>query len=92
MPIIGASRHLTFLIVEAVMLTSALSKEDSRALFVRLNAAARSDAAASECEIKLLYVTPEKISQSKTLLGSLQKLSAAGKLGRILKWRQEDSL
>lgn len=74
------------------MLTSALSKEESRAIFVRLNDAARSDAAASESEIKLLYVTPEKISRSKSLLASLQKLSAAGKLGRILKWRREDSL
>jgi superfamily II DNA helicase RecQ len=40
--------------------------------------------AAHEGKVKLLFVTPEKVSKSKTLLSELQKLHAVGKFDRIV--------
>lgn len=62
------------------MLTGATSKTESRDIFARLTASTRSGSSSSN-EIKLVYVTPEKIAKSKQFMGLLEKLVTAGKLG-----------
>ncbi|KAF8316779.1 ATP-dependent DNA helicase [Clavulina sp. PMI_390] len=76
--------HLREAGVEAVMLTGATSKEDSKDIFSRLTATARNAGPSSGAEIKLVYVTPEKIAKSKTFMSLLEKLASAGKLARIV--------
>lgn len=68
--------------VDAVMLTGATSKTESRDIFARLTASTRNGASSSS-EIKLVYVTPEKIAKSKQFMGLLEKLVTAGKLGMV---------
>jgi ATP-dependent DNA helicase Q1 len=70
--------------VEAVMLTGATPKEESKAIFSRLTALTRAIGPADDRgdkEIKLCYVTPEKIAKSKTFTSMLEKLATVGKLG-----------
>ncbi|KAJ7900182.1 ATP-dependent DNA helicase [Mycena olivaceomarginata] len=75
--------HLREAGVEAVKLTGATPKPESREIHNRLLAMAnRRDS--HEKEIKLCYVTPEKIAKSKTFLAMLQKLSDGGQLARIV--------
>jgi ATP-dependent DNA helicase Q1 len=80
----------SFPTVQAVMLTSATSKEDATSIFRRLTASSLSHAAAHESDIKLLYVTPERLARSKSFMSLLEKLSIAGKLGKSLACYQED--
>ncbi|CAE6431582.1 unnamed protein product [Rhizoctonia solani] len=78
--------------IEAVMLTGATGKEETRSIMQRLAQAGKSkgivaaDMAGSskEKEIKLCYVTPEKIAKSKTFTSTLEKMCTAGRLARIV--------
>lgn len=71
------------------MLTSATSNEDSKSIFRRLTTSTLSDAVAHDSDIKLLYVTPERLARSKSFMSLLEKLSTAGKLGTGLIYYQE---
>ncbi|KAJ6574968.1 P-loop containing nucleoside triphosphate hydrolase protein [Mycena capillaripes] len=75
--------HLREAGVEAVKLTGGTPKPESREIHNRLLAMA-SRRNSQEKEIKLCYVTPEKIAKSKSFLAMLQKLVDGGKLGRIV--------
>ncbi|KAI5121119.1 hypothetical protein M0805_002791 [Coniferiporia weirii] len=82
--------HLREFGVEAVKLTGSTTKEESRSIFSRLALASGvksrgsyNDVPAGP-EIKLCYVTPEKIAKSKTFTSMLEKLVNAGKLARIV--------
>ncbi|KAJ7275198.1 P-loop containing nucleoside triphosphate hydrolase protein [Mycena haematopus] len=75
--------HLREAGVEAVKLTGATPKPESREINNRLLAMA-SRRESHEKEIKLCYVTPEKIAKSKSFLAMLQKLSDGGQLARIV--------
>ncbi|KAJ1299658.1 hypothetical protein OPQ81_009110 [Rhizoctonia solani] len=78
--------------IEAVMLTGATRKEETRSIMQRLAQAGKSKgivaadmaASAKEREIKLCYVTPEKIAKSKTFTSTLEKMCTAGRLARIV--------
>jgi ATP-dependent DNA helicase Q1 len=78
--------------VEACMLTGSTSKADQRSITQRLTNAKPSNKRISavdgdqrpEREIKLVYVTPEKISKSKTFMSILQKMADNGTLARIV--------
>ncbi|KAF8588200.1 ATP-dependent DNA helicase [Ramaria rubella] len=71
--------HLREAGVEAAMLTGSTSKEDSRDITYRLT-----NGPGSSREIKLCYVTPEKIAKSKTFTSVLEKMASAGRLARIV--------
>ncbi|CAE6448446.1 unnamed protein product [Rhizoctonia solani] len=77
--------------IEAVMLTGATKKEETRSIMQRLAHAGRSKgivaadmAGGSREEIKLCYVTPEKIAKSKTFISTLEKMCTTGQLVRIV--------
>ncbi|CAE6507720.1 unnamed protein product [Rhizoctonia solani] len=78
--------------IEAVMLTGATGKEETRSIMQRLAQASKSkrivaaDMAGNsrDKEIKLCYVTPEKIAKSKTFTSTLEKMCTAGRLARIV--------
>ncbi|KAJ7654965.1 ATP-dependent DNA helicase [Mycena polygramma] len=75
--------HLREAGVEAVKLTGGTPKAESREIHNRLLAmATRRDS--QEKEIKLCYVTPEKIAKSKSFLAMLQKLVDGRQLARII--------
>ncbi|CAE6407088.1 unnamed protein product [Rhizoctonia solani] len=84
--------HLRENEIEAVMLTGATGKEETRSIMQRLAQAGKSrgivaaDMAGGsrEKEIKLCYVTPEKIAKSKTFTSTLEKMCTAGRLARIV--------
>lgn len=57
------------------MLTSTTSKEDEKLIYNALDK--------GEMELKLLYVTPEKISKSKRFMSKLEKCHRAGRLSLI---------
>ncbi|KAH7847815.1 hypothetical protein Vadar_030534 [Vaccinium darrowii] len=61
--------------VPAFMLTSTTSKEDEKFIFKALEK--------GEGELKILYVTPEKISKSKRFMSKLEKCHHAGRLSLI---------
>ncbi|KAF8520930.1 ATP-dependent DNA helicase [Hysterangium stoloniferum] len=71
--------HLREAGVEAAMLTGSTPKEESRDITARLT-----HGASDGKEIKLCYVTPEKIAKSKTFTSTLEKMASAGRLGRIV--------
>ncbi|THH10608.1 hypothetical protein EW145_g1208 [Phellinidium pouzarii] len=82
--------HLREFGVEAVKLTGSTSKEESRDIFSRMamtagikNKGNYNNGPVSP-EIKLCYVTPEKIAKSKTFTSMLEKVVNAGKLARIV--------
>ncbi|KAJ6621593.1 P-loop containing nucleoside triphosphate hydrolase protein, partial [Mycena sp. CBHHK59/15] len=75
--------HLREAGVEAVKLTGGTSKPDSRDIHQRLLSMA-DHTLAEQKEIKLCYVTPEKIAKSKSFVAMLQKLVNGGKLARIV--------
>ncbi|RDX41672.1 ATP-dependent DNA helicase [Lentinus brumalis] len=74
--------HLHEAGVDAVMLTGATSKEDSDRIYKRLQAMGSGPSVGPE--IKLCYVTPEKIANSKKFLTALDRLYKAGKLARFV--------
>lgn len=61
--------------VPAFMLTSTTSKEDEKFIYNALEK--------GEGELKILYVTPEKISKSKRFMSKLEKCHHAGRLSLI---------
>eukprot|EP00252_Welwitschia_mirabilis_P014407 TRINITY_DN3165_c0_g1_i1.p1 TRINITY_DN3165_c0_g1~~TRINITY_DN3165_c0_g1_i1.p1 ORF type:complete len:752 (-),score=164.35 TRINITY_DN3165_c0_g1_i1:322-2577(-) len=66
---------LTALGVHAGMLTSTTSKENEKAIYRSLEK--------GEDDLKILYVTPEKISKSKRFMSKLEKCNHAGRLSLI---------
>ncbi|KAJ7630796.1 P-loop containing nucleoside triphosphate hydrolase protein [Roridomyces roridus] len=76
--------HLQEAGIEAVKLTGSTSKTEARAINDRLIAMASGRRDRQEKDIKLCYVTPEKIAKSKTFLSMLQKLVNGGQLARIV--------
>ncbi|KAG6882168.1 hypothetical protein C0992_012567, partial [Termitomyces sp. T32_za158] len=67
-------------IVQAVKITGTTSKQESREITQRLIALAGRNVVSRNDEIKLCYVTPEKIAKSKTFVSLLQKLDAGQQL------------
>ncbi|GAV89709.1 DEAD domain-containing protein/Helicase_C domain-containing protein/HRDC domain-containing protein/RQC domain-containing protein [Cephalotus follicularis] len=61
--------------IPAFMLTSTTSKEDEKFIYKALEK--------GEGELKILYVTPEKISKSKRFMSKLEKCHHAGRLSLI---------
>lgn len=70
--------------IQAAKLTGGTSKDESREIIQRLMALAGRKVVSKEEEIKLCYVTPEKIAKSKSFVSLFQKLNAAGQLARII--------
>ncbi|KAI5071425.1 hypothetical protein GOP47_0013676 [Adiantum capillus-veneris] len=66
---------LTALGIPAAMLTSVTSKEQEKTVYKSLEK--------GESELKLLYVTPEKIAKSKRFMSKLEKCNHAGRLSII---------
>ncbi|KAI5438302.1 ATP-dependent DNA helicase Q-like 2 [Lathyrus oleraceus] len=66
---------LTALGIPAYMLTSTTSKENEKFIYKALEK--------GEGELKILYVTPEKISKSKRFMSKLEKCHHAGRLSLI---------
>ncbi|KAF5740171.1 mediator of RNA polymerase II transcription subunit 34 isoform X1 [Tripterygium wilfordii] len=66
---------LTALGIPAYMLTSTTSKENEKFIYKALEK--------GEGEIKILYVTPEKISKSKRFMSKLEKCHHAGRLSLV---------
>lgn len=66
---------LTALGIPAFMLTSTTSKENEKFVYKALEK--------GEGELKILYVTPEKISKSKRFMSKLEKCHNAGRLSLI---------
>ncbi|KAG9131573.1 hypothetical protein Leryth_015128 [Lithospermum erythrorhizon] len=61
--------------ISAFMLTSTTSKEDEKFIYKALEK--------GEGELRILYVTPEKISKSKRFMSKLEKCHHAGRLSLI---------
>ncbi|KAK6934845.1 DEAD/DEAH box helicase domain [Dillenia turbinata] len=66
---------LTALGIPAYMLTSTTSKEDEKFIYKALEK--------GEGELKILYVTPEKVSKSKRFVSKLEKCHHSGRLSLI---------
>ncbi|CAA7395540.1 unnamed protein product [Spirodela intermedia] len=66
---------LTAIGIHACMLTSTTSKENERSVYKTLEK--------GEGNLKILYVTPEKISKSKRFMSKLEKCNHAGRLSLI---------
>ncbi|OIV92939.1 hypothetical protein TanjilG_20601 [Lupinus angustifolius] len=66
---------LTALGIPAYMLTSTTSKDNEKFIYKALEK--------GEEELKVLYVTPEKISKSKRFMSKLEKCNHAGRLSLI---------
>ncbi|KAI0088956.1 P-loop containing nucleoside triphosphate hydrolase protein [Irpex rosettiformis] len=75
--------HLREYGVVAVMFASATSSAEVNDINRRLDNMARAPAQNPD-DIRLCYVTPEKMAQSKSFLSRMQKLADAGKLARIV--------
>lgn len=61
--------------IPAHMLTSTTSKEEEKIIYKALEK--------GEGDLKILYVTPEKISKSKRFMSKLEKCHHAGRLSLI---------
>jgi ATP-dependent DNA helicase Q1 len=61
--------------ISASMLTSVTSKEEEKEVYKALEK--------GEGEVKLLYVTPEKVAKSKRFMSKLEKCNQAGRLSVI---------
>lgn len=61
--------------ISASMLTSNTSKEEEKIIYRALEK--------GEGEVKILYVTPEKVSKSKRFMSKLEKCHNAGRLSLI---------
>ncbi|PKA45982.1 Mediator of RNA polymerase II transcription subunit 34 [Apostasia shenzhenica] len=66
---------LSALGIPACMLTSTTSKDDEKFIYKALEK--------GDVELKILYVTPEKISKSKRFMSKLEKCHKAGRLSLI---------
>ena len=66
---------LTAIGIHACMLTSTTSKDNERLVYKALEK--------GEGNLKVLYVTPEKISKSKRFMSKLEKCNHAGGLSLI---------
>lgn len=66
---------LTALGIPAYMLTSTTSKEDEKYIYKALDK--------GEGALKILYVTPEKISKSKRFMSKLEKCHHGGRLSLV---------
>lgn len=73
--------HLREMGIEAVMLTGETSSSDKKDITRRLHDLANRVAGDGN-EIKLCYVTPEKLAKDKAFVSLLGKLAQAGRLGR----------
>ncbi|KAH0834694.1 P-loop containing nucleoside triphosphate hydrolase protein [Lanmaoa asiatica] len=80
--------HLREADIDAVMLTGGTSKAQASEIQKRLTAMASSRGGGQQKEIKLCYVTPEKIAKSKGFMSLLRKLVEGGKLG-MFSYRDE---
>ncbi|TRM62263.1 P-loop containing nucleoside triphosphate hydrolase protein [Schizophyllum amplum] len=76
--------HLEEAGVRAVKITAATGKAQAREITQQLTAMANRDLPEGTHEIKLCYVTPERIAKSKTFLSLLQKLAKGAMLARIV--------
>uniref|UniRef100_D8QE93 ATP-dependent DNA helicase n=1 Tax=Schizophyllum commune (strain H4-8 / FGSC 9210) TaxID=578458 RepID=D8QE93_SCHCM len=76
--------HLEEAGVRAVKITAATPKEQSREITQQLTAMANRSLPRGTPEIKLCYVTPERIAKSKTFLSLLQRLAKGAMLARIV--------
>ncbi|KIJ15140.1 hypothetical protein PAXINDRAFT_180755 [Paxillus involutus ATCC 200175] len=76
--------HLREAGVEAAMLTGGTSKALANEIQQRLTAMASARGGGQQGDIKLCYVTPEKIAKSKGFMSLLRKLVEGGKLARIV--------
>ncbi|KAF9261337.1 ATP-dependent DNA helicase [Marasmius fiardii PR-910] len=76
--------HLKEYGIEAVKLTGSTSKSESDNINQRLRLLANGKVQPNSNEIKLCYVTPEKIAKSKTFQNLLQRLADGSKLARIV--------
>lgn len=61
------------------MLTGGTSNTESRDINARLIASSQ-NSSTGQAEIKLVYVTPEKLAKNKSFMSLLGKLATAGKL------------
>lgn len=61
--------------IPAHMLTSTTSKEDEKFIYKALDK--------GEGKLKILYVTPEKISKSKRFVSKLEKCNHGGRLSLV---------
>lgn len=66
---------LTALGIPAYMLTSTTSKDIEKLIYKALEK--------NEGDLKILYVTPEKISKSKRFMSKLEKCNHSGRLSLI---------
>ena len=66
---------LTALGIPAYMLTSTTNKDDEKFIYKALEK--------NEGDLKILYVTPEKISKSKRFMSKLEKCHHGGRLSLI---------
>nr|XP_019008636.1 ATP-dependent DNA helicase [Kwoniella pini CBS 10737]OCF47417.1 ATP-dependent DNA helicase [Kwoniella pini CBS 10737] len=62
--------------VECVMMTGATSTSEQNTIYERM----KNGASRGEKEIRLCYVTPEKVSKSKRLISTLEKVNENGRL------------
>ncbi|KAJ3539294.1 hypothetical protein NM688_g6382 [Phlebia brevispora] len=66
--------------VDAVMIMSSTSKEEKQQIYRRFDEMARGQGK----DIKLCYITPERMAKDKTFVSRLQRLSEAKKLVRVV--------
>ncbi|KDR76542.1 hypothetical protein GALMADRAFT_120706 [Galerina marginata CBS 339.88] len=76
--------HLTDAGVDAAMINSATSKQEKSQILDRLKRMSDGKLGAHDKELKLAYVTPERLSKDKRFLTLLQQLGTAKKLARII--------
>ncbi|KAI0062780.1 ATP-dependent DNA helicase [Artomyces pyxidatus] len=75
--------HLVEAKIEAVMITSSTSKAEHSQIIRRLTSSPSSNADGPG-EIKLCYITPERMANSKIFKSAVQKIADAGRLARIV--------
>ncbi|OWZ78617.1 ATP-dependent DNA helicase [Cryptococcus neoformans Bt85] len=66
--------------IECVMLTGSTSTQEQNEIYTRL----RDGPSHGEKEIRLCYVTPEKVSKSKRFISVLEKMNQSGRLRRFV--------
>ncbi|CAO1636822.1 unnamed protein product [Sympodiomycopsis kandeliae] len=86
-PLISLSTDQCFHLQEAGIpcefMSSSLSREDANDILRRVRTAG-TPSQSSQDEIRILFVTPERIAKSKSLLAALQKAYERGRLARIV--------
>ncbi|KAJ8517624.1 hypothetical protein ONZ45_g5209 [Pleurotus djamor] len=75
--------HLRDAGISAFMLTSATGKEETNNIYGQLRSMGEGNLPVDK-EIKLLYVTPERVAKAKRFLSALDKLYKADKLARFV--------